>query len=142
MRERNSTRRVGVDTIGCVTHNWRGVFPAITTPLRDDQSFDHTALDNHVVWLAESGCAGIVTGGSLGEAATLAAADSEPTAAVGDALGEADAHAAATTMKDAMAAPVRIRRDMTSRLLVTSWLCRPLRLPWRLGPSRPPPGSC
>jgi 1-pyrroline-4-hydroxy-2-carboxylate deaminase len=50
---------------------WSGVFPAITTPLRPDGSVDHAALATHVLWLADSGCAGIVTGGSLGEAATL-----------------------------------------------------------------------
>ena len=50
---------------------WSGVFPAITTPLRADGAVDHAALAAHVVWLADSGCAGIVTGGSLGEAATL-----------------------------------------------------------------------
>ena len=50
---------------------WAGVFPAITTPFRDDLSVDHDALAEHVRWLADAGCAGIVTGGSLGEAATL-----------------------------------------------------------------------
>jgi dihydrodipicolinate synthase/N-acetylneuraminate lyase len=50
---------------------WSGVFPAITTPLRDDGSVDHETLAAHVTWLADSGCRGIVTGGSLGEAATL-----------------------------------------------------------------------
>ena len=50
---------------------WAGVFPAITTPFRDDKSVDHDALAEHVRWLADAGCAGIVTGGSLGEAATL-----------------------------------------------------------------------
>jgi 1-pyrroline-4-hydroxy-2-carboxylate deaminase len=50
---------------------WAGVFPAITTPFRDDHSVDHDALAAHVRWLADAGCAGIVVGGSLGEAATL-----------------------------------------------------------------------
>ena len=50
---------------------WSGVFPAITTPFHDDGSVDHDALAAHVRWLADAGCAGIVTGGSLGEAATL-----------------------------------------------------------------------
>ena len=50
---------------------WAGVFPAITTPFHDDGSVDHDALAAHVRWLADAGCAGIVTGGSLGEAATL-----------------------------------------------------------------------
>ena len=51
--------------------DWAGVFPAITTPFRADGAVDHPALAEHVTWLADAGCAGIVTGGSLGEAATL-----------------------------------------------------------------------
>jgi 1-pyrroline-4-hydroxy-2-carboxylate deaminase len=51
--------------------HWRGVFPAITTPFDSDQSVDHGALAVHVEWMIESGCAGIVPLGSLGEAATL-----------------------------------------------------------------------
>jgi len=54
---------------------WAGVFPAITTPLHTDGSVDHAALAAHVTWLADAGCAGIVTGGSLGEAATLSLAE-------------------------------------------------------------------
>jgi len=50
---------------------WSGVFPAITTPFRADGAVDHGALAEHVAWLADAGCSGIVTGGSLGEAATL-----------------------------------------------------------------------
>ena len=52
--------------------DWRGVFAAITTPLRTDLTVDHDALAEHVSWLIESGCRGIVPNGSLGESATLA----------------------------------------------------------------------
>jgi dihydrodipicolinate synthase/N-acetylneuraminate lyase len=51
--------------------HWRGVFPAITTPFRADHAVDHDALADHVEWMIESGCLGIVPLGSLGEAATL-----------------------------------------------------------------------
>jgi len=51
--------------------DWRGVFPAITTPFRRDLSVDHEALASHVRWLIDSGCVGIVALGSLGEAQTL-----------------------------------------------------------------------
>lgn len=54
---------------------WSGVFPAITTPFHADGTVDHAALAAHVTWLADAGCAGIVTGGSLGEAATLSLAE-------------------------------------------------------------------
>ena len=52
--------------------DWRGVFAAITTPLRADYTVDHDALARHVSWLIDSGCTGIVPNGSLGESATLA----------------------------------------------------------------------
>ena len=51
--------------------DWRGVFAAITTPLRADFSVDHDALASQVSWLVDSGCRGIVPNGSLGESATL-----------------------------------------------------------------------
>jgi dihydrodipicolinate synthase/N-acetylneuraminate lyase len=51
--------------------NWNGVFPAITTNLRASGAVDHAALAKHCRWMIDSGCAGIVCGGSLGEAATL-----------------------------------------------------------------------
>ncbi|HEX5409214.1 MAG TPA: dihydrodipicolinate synthase family protein [Gemmatimonadaceae bacterium] len=57
------------------SHDWRGVFPAITTPFREDLSVDHAALHAHVSWLVDQGARGIIALGSLGEATTLAAAE-------------------------------------------------------------------
>jgi 4-hydroxy-tetrahydrodipicolinate synthase len=51
--------------------DWMGVFPAITTPFRADLSIDHDGLTNHVRWLIDSGCVGIVALGSLGESQAL-----------------------------------------------------------------------
>lgn len=51
--------------------NWTGVIPAITTAFHSDYSVDHAAVTNHVQWLIESGCNGVVPLGSLGEGATL-----------------------------------------------------------------------
>jgi len=51
--------------------NWKGVIPAITTNLKADLSVDHVALAAHCQWMIDSGCAGIVACGSLGEAQTL-----------------------------------------------------------------------
>ena len=51
--------------------NWNGVLPAITTNLRANGAIDHAALAKHCRWMIDSGCAGIVCCGSLGEAATL-----------------------------------------------------------------------
>jgi len=51
--------------------NWRGVFPAITTPFREDLAVDHEFLARHVDRLTRAGCTGLVPMGSLGESATL-----------------------------------------------------------------------
>ncbi len=55
--------------------DWKGVFPAVTTPFREDLSVDHAFLEEHVDWLVRCGCRGIVPLGSLGEGATLSAAE-------------------------------------------------------------------
>jgi 1-pyrroline-4-hydroxy-2-carboxylate deaminase len=55
--------------------DWRGVFPAITTPFRADHSVDHDALAAHISWMIDCGCAAIVPLGSLGESATLTFAE-------------------------------------------------------------------
>lgn len=51
--------------------DWRGVFPAITTPFRDDLSVDHEFLCEHAAWMVANGARGIVPLGSLGEAPAL-----------------------------------------------------------------------
>jgi len=51
--------------------NWKGVTPAITTPFNENLSVDHGFLAEHCRWLLDSGCAGVVALGSLGEGATL-----------------------------------------------------------------------
>jgi dihydrodipicolinate synthase/N-acetylneuraminate lyase len=53
------------------TLDWRGVFPAITTPFRDDLSVDHEFLCEHAAWMVANGARGIVPLGSLGEAPAL-----------------------------------------------------------------------
>ena len=55
--------------------HWAGVYSAITTPFAADLSVDHAALAAHVTWQVESGCAGVVALGSLGESATLTFAE-------------------------------------------------------------------
>jgi 1-pyrroline-4-hydroxy-2-carboxylate deaminase len=51
--------------------SWSGVFPAIVTQLHEDQSLDLTSTQKHAELLIESGVAGIVVCGSLGENQTL-----------------------------------------------------------------------
>jgi 4-hydroxy-tetrahydrodipicolinate synthase len=50
---------------------WRGVIPAVTTPLNEDYSVDHGLFAEQCRWMIDSGCTGVVPLGSLGEGATL-----------------------------------------------------------------------
>jgi dihydrodipicolinate synthase/N-acetylneuraminate lyase len=50
---------------------WRGVMVATALPLREDLSVDYDAYAEHVHWLIENGCDGVVPNGSLGEYQTL-----------------------------------------------------------------------
>ena len=50
---------------------WQGVFPAMTTAFKADNSVDHAFVAKHARWMIDNGCNGIVALGSLGEGATL-----------------------------------------------------------------------
>jgi dihydrodipicolinate synthase/N-acetylneuraminate lyase len=50
---------------------WTGVIPAMTTRFLEDGQIDHPFVAQHCRWLVDNGCTGIVTPGSLAEAATL-----------------------------------------------------------------------
>jgi dihydrodipicolinate synthase/N-acetylneuraminate lyase len=52
--------------------DWRGVFPAVTTQLKQDQSLDLDATARHLEVLIDSGVTGLVLCGSLGENQCLA----------------------------------------------------------------------
>jgi 4-hydroxy-tetrahydrodipicolinate synthase len=54
-----------------MTMTWQGVFPAFTTPFREDLSLDEAFLPRHLEVMLEAGCRGFVALGSLGEGATL-----------------------------------------------------------------------
>jgi len=54
---------------------WQGVLPAITTPFDTDGAVDHDFLAGHARRLVAAGCRGVVALGSLGEGATLTAAE-------------------------------------------------------------------
>jgi 4-hydroxy-tetrahydrodipicolinate synthase len=53
-------------------HPWQGVFPAVTTPFRQDQTLDLAALARHLEVLLDSGVSGLIVCGSLGENQALA----------------------------------------------------------------------
>jgi 4-hydroxy-tetrahydrodipicolinate synthase len=52
--------------------NWQGVLPAMSTCFDEHLEVDHAFMARHARWMLDSGCTGIVSLGSLGEAATLA----------------------------------------------------------------------
>ncbi|RME96554.1 MAG: dihydrodipicolinate synthase family protein, partial [Verrucomicrobia bacterium] len=51
--------------------NWKGVFPAVTTQFKPDQSLDLDAMARHIEVLIGSGVQGLVMLGSLGENTAL-----------------------------------------------------------------------
>jgi 4-hydroxy-tetrahydrodipicolinate synthase len=50
---------------------FRGVFPAIITPFKEDESLDEEGLRRNIEYLNKTGIAGIVPCGTTGESATL-----------------------------------------------------------------------
>src|SRR6185369_5127474 len=56
---------------------WEGVYPAVTTPFREDLSVDLGFLAGHLETMRDAGCRGFVPLGSLGESATLSFAEKE-----------------------------------------------------------------
>lgn len=84
--------------------NWKGVIPAITTPFNEDLTIDESFLTKHSRWLVEKGCIGLVPIGSLGESATLNAAEKRTVMeicvkAVGDRVPVIPGIAALSTME-------------------------------------------
>ncbi len=50
---------------------WQGVYPALTTKMKDDYSIDYSGFKNHLEFQIANGIHGAILGGSLGEASTL-----------------------------------------------------------------------
>ena len=57
--------------------NWNGVMPAMTTCFDDHLQVDAAFMSAHARWMLDNGCTGIISLGSLGEAATLTFAEKE-----------------------------------------------------------------
>ncbi|SDS42331.1 dihydrodipicolinate synthase family protein [Actinopolymorpha singaporensis] len=53
------------------TEPWHGVLVATALPYHDDLTVDHDRYAEHVRWLVDNGCAGVIPNGSLGEYASL-----------------------------------------------------------------------
>jgi 4-hydroxy-tetrahydrodipicolinate synthase len=54
---------------------WSGVFPAVTTLMRPDESVDLDATGRHVAWLIEEGVDGLIMLGTVGENCSLEPAE-------------------------------------------------------------------
>ena len=54
-----------------MTVNWKGVFPAITTQFRRDQSLDLAATAKHLEAMIRAGIHGVVLLGTVGENTAL-----------------------------------------------------------------------
>src|SRR5579862_4176687 len=52
---------------------WQGVFPAVTTQFHQDQTLDLDGTARHIEALIDSGVAGLIMCGSLGENQTISA---------------------------------------------------------------------
>lgn len=57
--------------------NWKGVFPALTTPLTADDQLDLPMFGKNLDAQLEAGVQGLIIGGSLGEASTLTLEEKE-----------------------------------------------------------------
>ncbi len=56
---------------------WEGVFPALTTKFRSDESLDLGAMERHINLQIDAGVHGLVLPGSLGENGTLTAVEKQ-----------------------------------------------------------------
>jgi 4-hydroxy-tetrahydrodipicolinate synthase len=109
---------------------WQGVFPAITTPFREDLSVDLDSLASLVDAMVRSGCRGLVPLGSLGESATL---DLDEKGAILDACrralaGRAPLVAGVAALSTAQAVSVaRLAREKgcDGLMMLPPWVYRP-----------------
>src|SRR4051812_49264012 len=53
------------------TRPWHGIMVATALPLRADLGVDYDAYAEHVAWLIDNGCDGVVPTGPLGESQPL-----------------------------------------------------------------------
>lgn len=51
--------------------DWKGVYPAVLTPMTQQEAVDNAAFVTHIEILLSAGVDGLIIGGSLGEASTL-----------------------------------------------------------------------
>src|SRR3954471_6739991 len=54
-----------------ITVNWQGVYPALLTPFKENDTIDFQIFQSNLAAQIEAGIDGVVLGGSLGEASTI-----------------------------------------------------------------------
>ncbi len=70
-----------------MTFSWQGVFPAIITPFRSDDSLDMAMFEQNLRAQLTAGVDGIIIGGSLGEASTLTTDEKRQLTTIARAVG-------------------------------------------------------
>lgn len=70
-----------------MTFSWQGVFPAIITPFRSDDSLDLAMFEQNLRAQLTAGVDGIIIGGSLGEASTLTTDEKRQLTTIARAVG-------------------------------------------------------
>ncbi|MEZ5531298.1 MAG: dihydrodipicolinate synthase family protein [Steroidobacteraceae bacterium] len=95
-----------------MTIPWRGVFPAMTTQFRRDESLDLEATCRHIETMIASGAEGIVMLGSLGENAALAPDEKRKVVAAALETAARRVPVIATVVETGTAAAKAYARDM------------------------------
>jgi 4-hydroxy-tetrahydrodipicolinate synthase len=91
---------------------WQGVFPAVTTQLKRDQSLDLDATARHLEVLIDSGVAGLVMLGSLGENQQLAPDEKRRVMAMAIETACARVPVLSGVIENSTAAAIEYARDM------------------------------
>ncbi|MBV6416656.1 MAG: 4-hydroxy-tetrahydrodipicolinate synthase [Steroidobacteraceae bacterium] len=95
-----------------MTVPWRGVFPAMTTQFRRDESLDLDATGRHIETMIDSGAEGVVMLGSLGENAALAPEEKRQVVAMALEVAARRVPVIATVVETSTAAARQYARDM------------------------------
>jgi 4-hydroxy-tetrahydrodipicolinate synthase len=95
-----------------MTPRWKGVFPAVTTQMHQDQSLDLDATARHIEVLIESGVQGIIMLGSLGENNALEPAEKRSVVELAVATANGRVPVLSGVSEPSTAAAVRYAQDV------------------------------
>ncbi len=103
---------------------WSGVFPAVTTQMKRDESLDLDANARHLDALIDSGVKGIIMLGSLGENATLAPDEKRSVVRASLEAVSGRVPVLSGVAENSTAAAVPYARDWKRWAWRASWCCR------------------